>query len=61
MSLSLTLNKSKKVEYHIRMKTYKTIVLRFWVKGWCQYLLCRLNSCLIDVICHELWSLNTSY
>ena len=29
MSLSLTLSKNDKVEYHIRMKVHKLITLRF--------------------------------
>jgi len=32
VSLSPTLSKNAKVEYHIRMKTHKFIVFRFWVK-----------------------------
>jgi len=31
VSLSLTLSKNEKVEHHIKMKTHKPIVLRFWV------------------------------
>jgi len=33
MSLSSTLSKNEEVEHHIRMKTYKHIVSRFWIKG----------------------------
>jgi len=33
MSLSPTLSRNKKVEQHIRKKTYKPNVLRFLVKG----------------------------
>jgi len=33
MSLSLTLSKNEKVEQHIRKKTHKSIILRFWVEG----------------------------
>jgi len=33
MSLSPTLGKNKKVEQHIRKKTYKPNALRFWVEG----------------------------
>ena len=43
VSLSLTWTKNKKVEHYIRIKTYKPIVLRFWVEsgisalyGWTQ-------------------------
>ena len=32
VSLSLTLDKNEKVEQHIRKKTYKPNVLRFWLK-----------------------------
>jgi len=31
VSLRPTLSKNEKVEHHIRMKTHKPIVLRFWV------------------------------
>jgi len=33
MSLSPTLTKIEKVEHYIRIKTYKSIVLRFWVES----------------------------
>jgi len=33
MSLSPTLIKNEKVEYYIRIKIHKFIVLRFWVKS----------------------------
>ena len=33
MSLSPTLGRNEKVEYYIRMKTHKSIVLRFWVES----------------------------
>jgi len=31
VSLSLTLVKVKKIEYHIRKKTYKFVVLKLWL------------------------------
>jgi len=33
VSLSSTLSKNEKVEHHIRMKTHKLTVLRYWVKS----------------------------
>ena len=33
VSLSSTLGRNEKVEQHIRKKTYKPNVLRFWVEG----------------------------
>jgi len=33
MSLNRTLSKNEKVEYHIKMKIYKFIIIRFWVKS----------------------------
>jgi len=33
LNLSFILNKNKKVEHHIRIKAYKSIVLRFLVKS----------------------------
>jgi len=33
VSLSFTLIKNEKEEYYIRLKTYKSIVLRFWVES----------------------------
>ena len=33
VSLSPTLGKNEKVEHHIRTKTHKPIVLRFWVES----------------------------
>jgi len=33
VSLSLTLSRNEKVEQHIRKKTHKPNVLRFWVEG----------------------------
>ena len=33
VSLSSTLSEHEKVEHHIRIKTHKLIVLRFWVKS----------------------------
>jgi len=38
VSLSLTLNKNKKIEHHIRIKVHKFIVLRFWVKSGANFL-----------------------
>jgi len=42
VSLSYTLTKNEKVEHYIRIKTYKLIVLRFWVKS-CVNPLCVLE------------------
>jgi len=46
VSLSPTLTRNEKVEYYIRIKTHKPIVLRFWGEsgvnalcGWIQVLL----------------------
>jgi len=33
VSLSLILTRNEKVKYYIRIKTYKPIVLRFWVES----------------------------
>jgi len=48
VSLSSTLSKNEKIEQHIRKKTYKPNVLRFWVKGGVIFL-CGSSSCLILV------------
>jgi len=48
VSLSLTLSRNEKVEQHIRKKTHKTNVLRFWVKGIVIFL-CWSDSVLIFV------------
>jgi len=32
MNLSFTLTRNEKVEHYIRIKTYKSITLRFWVE-----------------------------
>jgi len=43
VSLSFTFDKNEKIKYHIKIKTYKFIVLRFWTEsdvnvlcGWSQ-------------------------
>jgi len=33
VNISLMLSRNEKVEYHITMKTYKPIVLKFWIKS----------------------------
>jgi len=33
LSLNLTLSRNEKIEQHIRKKTHKLNVLRFWVEG----------------------------
>jgi len=33
LSLNLISNKNKEIEYHIRIKTNKLIVLRFWIES----------------------------
>jgi len=43
MSISFILSKNEKVKYHIRMKTHKLIVLRFWIGG-------DVNSLCVDLI-----------
>ena len=48
VSPSPALSRNKKVEQHIREKTHKPNVLRFWVEG-VVILLCGLDSCLILV------------
>jgi len=45
----LTLNIDEKVEYYIRKKTHKFIILRFWVGGGLSPL-CGLDSCLIGIV-----------
>jgi len=45
VSLSPILSRNEKVEQHIRKKTQKLNVLRFWVEG-CVSLLCGSDSCL---------------
>ena len=52
VSLSVTLNKNEKVEHHIRIRTRKFIVLRFWV-GSDANPLYGLNLGLIGVFLHS--------
>jgi len=33
VSLSLILSKNEKVEYYIKIKVHKTIILRFWIES----------------------------
>jgi len=54
VSLSPKLAKNEKVEHYIRIKTHKSIVLRFWMGWeWCQCLIW-LDSGLIGV-CSSQW------
>jgi len=43
MSLNSTLSKNEKVEHHIRIKTHKFIILRFWIKSG-------VNPCVVELI-----------
>jgi len=49
VSLSLTLSRNEKIELHIRNKTHKPNVLRFWVEGGV-ILLCGLGLVLILIL-----------
>ena len=48
VSLSVTLSRNEKVKQHIRKKTHKSNVLKFWVESDFTFL-CGLDSCLILV------------
>jgi len=45
VSLTPTSVRNEKVEHYIRIKTYKRIVLRFWVESGVNVLLYLFNFC----------------
>ena len=44
------LSKNEKVEHHTKIKTHKFIVFKILDWKWCQSLVCRLNSCFVDIV-----------